>query len=233
MNRHPLDPGPHVRAFWTKDSAFRRASAHYDGHHHINVEAWGEHVLDLYEWDDRDDAFSSNKNWLEWGCGGGSVARKIKARCEPKLYHAVDLSMDALDECRRSVADGDDDSCGWFEMYHPWTTNTIESGSVDHIVSTSVFQHFPSFDYARAVLAEMRRVAAPEARGLINTHYFMPGDHYDPTTMQKQPYTKTFGRYCSWQVPEFWRELKQAGFAPTDVVLEPETQFAWYRFGVK
>jgi ubiquinone/menaquinone biosynthesis C-methylase UbiE len=234
---NPLDPGPEVRAVWTEDSDFRRASAHYAGYTHVDTSTWGERVLERFGWSDGDletggycdnishaDDDASGATWLEWGCGGGTVALAVQKLCAPDSYYAVDISADALAECMRRTNDR-------VTPLLASETASIPSGSVDYIVCTSVFQHFPSFEYARVVLAEMRRVLSPGGRGLISTRYFTPGDHYDPTALQRFAYRKAFARYCAWQVSEFWGELASAGFTPREVVLETETQHAWYRFG--
>jgi ubiquinone/menaquinone biosynthesis C-methylase UbiE len=221
MTTNPLDPGPEVRAVWTEDSEMRRARAHFPGHTHVDREQWGAHVRQMFGWDGFDSIYQA---WLEWGCGGGAVASAILEERDPRVYHAIDVSDDALAECAKLDS-------AVVECRKPHETSSIPDASVRYIVSTAVFMHFPSFDYARAVLREMRRVAAPGSRGLISTRYYQPGDHYDPAALQPLSYAKAFKRFCAWQVADFWHELTAAGFTPREVVLEPETQFAWYRFG--
>jgi len=214
-----LDPGPDVRAVWSADTDKRRALAHFHEHAEFDTDAWGRAVFARMQ------PMRCHKTWLDWGCGGGAIARVVIEHAQPTRYHAIDVSFDALA------------TTAAIDPKHvvpllPTETGAIKSASVDYIVSTSCFQHFPSRDYAREVLREMRRVAAPSARGLIQIRYYEPGDAYDPAKTSRSAYEHVYIRACAWRPDEFAAELALAGFAAECVLLEPHRQYAWYSFEV-
>ncbi len=217
-----LDPGPEVRAVWNADNDDIRALSHFDGHAQFDLDAWGARAYALFS--DHGAVTPYGKRWLEWGCGGGAVTRVIERRAHPAVHYAIDINDAALCQVASISAR--------VVPMHPDAVPTIASSSIDAIVSTSCFQHFPSTQYAIDVLGEMRRLAAPGARGLVQTRYYQPGDGHDPATAQCLPYAEAFIRYAAWQVPEFWGGLEQAGFTVNSVMLEPHRQYAWYSFEV-
>jgi SAM-dependent methyltransferase len=95
-------------------------------------------------------------DWLDVGCGPGTLSAAIMARCLPSTVSGVDLSQEFLDRARTTVADprarfllGDAQSL------------PIESASKDIVVSALVLNFVP--DRMKALM-EMRRVAKPDAK---------------------------------------------------------------------
>lgn len=152
-----------------------------------------------------------NRNALDYGCGGGAGMRELDERAW--LPVGVDLVMQH----------------DRFRVLRPEQLHELDAGSFGLVMSTSCFQHFPDAHYAHAVLAELRRLAAPRACGLVQVRYCNPGDPYDPADLPSA-YDKRAMRAHAWRIDAFWKALTAAGFTPEAVDLEPWRQYAWYRF---
>jgi len=96
---------------------------------------------------------------LEVGCGAGAVTRGLVV--DAKSVTAVDFSHSMLLQARRS---------GLSEPRYVTADASLlpfTSGSFDRVVCYSVFNNFPSLDFAAQVMRELARVAKPGGRVLI------------------------------------------------------------------
>jgi SAM-dependent methyltransferase len=156
-------------------------------------------------------SFPRGTRAIDYGCGGGAGLEALHARgCDPV---GVDLVM----------------KHPRFAVARPNQLNTLPSASFGVVLSTSVLQHFPDAAYARSVLNELRRLAAPGAFGLVQVRYFNAGDGCDPST-QSSDYAARAVRSHAWTIDAFWKVLAVTGFTPLAIDLEPWRQYAWYRF---
>ena len=154
---------------------------------------------------------SRKYNALEWGPGGGSNLLAMSAIAK-KLY-AVDVSKNNLDESGRVLEEIKYDS------YRPiLLSDSIQSAlecidePLDIVLSTAVFQHFPSGEYGLEVLrglsAKMKRGGA----GIIQIRYDNGNPNFIPKSIQS--YEKNHITATSYPLDVFWNELLSAGFQP-------------------
>lgn len=154
--------------------------------------------------------------WLDWGCGAGSGVVAAMRLGHTDLYTGVDLFP----------IDG---SFGIpVHVFGAGCTSSIPRRSHATVTSFSCFQHMESREYARAVLREMRRIAASGSRGCIQVRY---KNAPEPEPEPRSPrYQDRAIRSLSYGLEEFWTELTQAGFTPTFVQIEPWRNYAWFCF---
>ncbi|MFB3925812.1 MAG: class I SAM-dependent methyltransferase [Syntrophales bacterium] len=119
------------------------------------------------------------KTALEWGCGGGA---NVRALCDRfRSVYGVDIAQATLDECERQMK-----NYGFrnfrkilFKSEYPESVlEKIAADSVDFILSLAVFQHFPSKDYTRRVLAVIRKLMKKGGKAIIQVRYFDGSDKY-------------------------------------------------------
>lgn len=159
-------------------------------------------------------------NVLEWGSGGGVVAVKLAALSGQ--YFGVDIHPDT----RARTLERTKPVCAASHVFSPEQVPGIGARSMNTIISTAVFQHFHSHAYAEEVLAEMHRLAAPGAKGLIQTRY-------GASPPEGGPYCDRMVGATAWHVEDFWGLLAKHGFEPVGVELQTEPRYAWYRFVAK
>jgi ubiquinone/menaquinone biosynthesis C-methylase UbiE len=113
---------------------------------------WSRQVAPRFlEWLDAPD----NLDWLEVGCGTGALSAAIVAQCRPRSLVAIDPSEGFIAKARSNVADG----CAEFRVGDAQSL-ALEAASRDMVVSALVLNFIPD---KRKALAEMKRVARPEA----------------------------------------------------------------------
>jgi ubiquinone/menaquinone biosynthesis C-methylase UbiE len=202
-----------VRAVWNPGLPGMRERMHYPDS--IADGRWGRKVLrELGEW-------SRGGNILEWGVGGGHIAKAFEGEGTMGVYVGVDISGRALL----------DTSAGLSRM--GFVGVDAESFDkvprrFDTIISVATFQHFHSEQYARHVLGEMREVANEGCRGLIQIRYTRSDGK--PQTDPEAPYAESYIHAHAWELGDFWLALQAAGFVPETVRLEPYRPYAWFKF---
>lgn len=92
---------------------------------------------------------------LDVACGTGGFLQHLKK--QGATVAGIDLSSNAIEECRRQMPDGEF-VCG------PAETLPFESGRFDLVTCMGSLEHFVD---KPAALAEMKRVAKPDARFLM------------------------------------------------------------------
>jgi len=107
---------------------------------------------------------------LEWGPGGGANAHALGHI--PSVYWGVDISRSNLAEASRLLEAEN------IRTFHPVLiadrvdhVRSMVTEPVDVFLSSAVFQHFPSKEYAFAVLEEIRAVCRTGAVGFIQIRY--------------------------------------------------------------
>jgi hypothetical protein len=128
---------------------------------------------------------------LEWGVGGGMNPAHIKAR----PYYAVDILESSLAQAARYGVDPI-----LIEVADP-LEKRLKLPRVDLFISTAVYQHFPSIEYARRVTeyaAQIAKYALIQIRGTRNR--------------PSRNYARDVCTACTWTVAEFATLLEGCGF---------------------
>lgn len=149
------------------------------------------------------------RTWLEYGVGGG-------AGCE--IATAAGFGVIGCDLSTRAKAPKG------VPILHPSDLPKIADGSMGVIASTSTFQHMPDEAYARAVLAELARCAAPRCCGLIQVRYTD-----EPYTNGHLAYHQRAVRAHAWMRADIESALAQHGFDFDLPMVEKHRNYAWYR----
>jgi hypothetical protein len=166
---------------------------------------------------------------LEWGPGGGSnlvAVAPIASR-----FVGVDVSAPNLAECGRQAAAIGFDG---FAPVHladapPTVVPAKVEAPVDVVLSTSVFQHFPSVAYGEQVLGVLRELSHPGTVGVIQVRYELRPDLRPATGRYRDDYLHG----CVHPLADFWWSLDAAGFTPLRIVdLEHASRAAWFLFRV-
>jgi hypothetical protein len=166
---------------------------------------------------------------LEWGPGGGSnlvALAPIAAR-----FVGVDVSAPNLAECGRQAAAIGFDG---FAPVHirdspPTVVLARVDAPVDVVVSTSVFQHFPSVAYGEQVLGVLRELSHPGTVGVVQVRYELRPD-LEPATGR---YRDDYLHGTVHPLADFWWSLDAAGLTPLRIVdLERASRTAWFLFRV-
>ena len=165
---------------------------------------------------------------LEWGPGGGSNLYSLKPVCD-ELY-GVDISTENLKESTRVLAELKGATFSAVHLDgHPSSIKAQIGALVETIISTAVFQHFPSKQYGREVVKTMFELACPLAVGLIQIRFDNGNPKY--TSKSVAEYEQSHLTATSYAVDEFWDLLQEQGFIPTDVSnLNSEINYATFRF---
>jgi len=150
------------------------------------------------------------KTALEWGCGGGANVRPL---CHNNaLVYGTDVSAPTLDECDYQMR------CLGYDNFRKVLIKsetpeavfaTINSETIDFILSVAVFQHFPSKAYAEKVLRVFDRLLKDQGFALIQVRY------YDGSEKLKQKmcnYARNVIYMTSFEREEFSDLLQYTGF---------------------
>jgi hypothetical protein len=148
---------------------------------------------------------------LEWGPGGGANLYALAGVCSH--YYGIDISTSNLEESMRMIR-----AEGYGHVYKPIhiknepsevLTQGIEP--LNLILSTAVFQHFPSKAYGEEVLNCMYKITAPGCLGVIQIRFDNGNPKYFPINGLGE-YKKRHITATSYQIDEFWNILKKVGF---------------------
>jgi hypothetical protein len=166
---------------------------------------------------------------LEWGPGGGSNLVALAPLAS--RFVGVDVSAPNLAECGRQAAAIDFDG---FEPVHigdapPRVVADRVDAPADVVLSTSVFQHFPSVAYGEQVLGVLRDLSHSGTVGVIQVRYEPRPDLRPPTGRYRDDYLHG----SVHPLADFWWSLDAAGFTPLRIVgLEHASRAAWFLFHV-
>ena len=94
--------------------------------------------------------FSGVDSGFEWGCGGGLISNELAKRC--KAVGALDISRTSLEKCEEFL------SRNGHELAEAVLLDSLDSLDIknhyDLLVSVSVIQHFPSYEYFKRVVTK-------------------------------------------------------------------------------
>jgi len=149
---------------------------------------------------------------IEWGPGGGS--NLLAWRDVAAHYVGVDISGRNLNEAERVLNLQEGHKTAFQKVVLEDAPTSIESQlpPVDIILSTAVFQHFPSKEYGAEVLKLMARVAKPNALALIQIRFDNGARPFLPKSIDE--YKEKFATATSYKLDEFWDLAVEAGFEP-------------------
>jgi len=109
-------------------------------------------------------------NWLDIGCGTGSLSQAILQNAEPFAVKGLDLSQDFVSFARRTIAD----ERATFEIGDAMAL-PVETGAYDAAVSGLVLNFMPMREQA---VAEMKRAVRPG--GIIGAYVWDYGGRAQP-----------------------------------------------------
>lgn len=162
----------------------------------------------------------STKTALEWGCGGGSIVRPL---CQTfSRVYGVEISRASLEECKGQMKKlGLDNFLPvFFQAPVPESVlRSVTEGSVDVIISASVFQHFPSKPYTQRVVHVMGEIIKPGGFALIQTRYF---DGSVKLRQKESDYAQNVIYMTSFTPEEFSPLLAKAGFIVLQRTRDPD-----------
>lgn len=148
---------------------------------------------------------------LEWGPGGGTNLSAL-APFSRHLY-GVDVSDKNLGECGRVLRElGKESFSPLLLGDSPEPIAELVGEPVDILISTAVFQHFPSKAYGARVLRTMARVMRPGGIGCIQIRFDNGNPKYAPK--DEESYAVHHITQTSYRLDEFWTELVAAGLEP-------------------
>ncbi|MCC5835351.1 MAG: class I SAM-dependent methyltransferase [Opitutales bacterium] len=151
------------------------------------------------------------KNFLEWGPGGGANLFTFAGIAEN--YYGVDVSANNLTEAERMIAQ--EGKSGVFrpillDREPSKVIEEVEMG-IDYFLSTAVFQHFPSKVYGVEVLEVIRDISKPKALGFVQIRFDNGNEKYAPIDSVDE-YVSRHITANSYQIDEFHRIVNDVGF---------------------
>lgn len=137
------------------------------------------------------DQNAKSGNWLDIGCGNGTLARALIERGYNGRYFGVDLSPELIEEARQLTAvtqHSTDISIDFqcVDLNQPQWVQAIHSKDWDTISAFAVLHHIPSFDQRSALCKQIRELLAP------NQPFYL-------STWQLQNSPRLFARVKPWQ----------------------------------
>ena len=233
------DPDIHteIEAVWNEydDEQYRRDQSHWRGEGRWDDQRWEQigrttksRLMPFFGERRRPWPNDRALTLLEWGPGGGSNLHAL-ANVARTIF-AIDISAKNLEESSRIVAETECDD------YRPvlLTGDPDEIGQfvqvpIDLIISTAVFQHFPSKTYAGEVLRVMESLLAPDGLGYVQIRYDDGNPKYAPKPLRD--YRKHHITATSFELAEFWSLLLDVGLMPVKIAnLNTRINYASFYF---
>ncbi len=166
---------------------------------------------------------------VEWGAGGGMNAVHLAPLAG--RYYAVDVNRRTLDACEAQTRDVDG-------LVIPVLIDVAEPESAlasietcDLVLSTYVFEVFPSASYGLRVMRTIFDMLRPSGVAMIQVRYRIDPV---PPPVSRRSYARSWLRLTSYTIPEFWSACREIGFEPLFVTLVPEepeldeTRYAYF-----
>ena len=114
-------------------------------------------------------------NWLDVGCGNGSVARAWAADQRTGLYYGVDFSEGLLNEARslqEAVPPGLEVKFGLADLTHPEWSQSLSDFHWDGALALAVLHHIPGAEVRLNLLREIASLLPKGARFIISVWQF-------------------------------------------------------------
>ena len=158
---------------------------------------------------------------LDYGCGGGAVSRALLEL--GFKVHAVDICQTSLDENVRVnrfvtthlISAGNPEQL----------VESVGAASIDFAISTAVFQHFPSKEYASRVLDVIGQLVKCGGMALIQVRN---DDGSEKFQQKSGDYSTHAITYTSHTVEDFTGRAESAGFYVTRHYYQPHNAYMWY-----
>lgn len=237
MARPEPDAQTEITAVWNEhhDEDYRRDQSHWRGEGRWDDARWEQigkttrsRVRSLFRDRRRPWPRTRELTILEWGPGGGSNLNALADVV--RTMFAVDISSKNLDEARRVVPETSCDDyrpvllTGQPDQIVRWIEKPI-----DLVISTAVFQHFPSKAYAVEVLSVIASVLAPDGLGYVQIRYDDGNPKYAPKPLQD--YRQHHITATSFDLAEFWNCLRDVGLNPLKIAnLDTRINYAGFYF---
>jgi ubiquinone/menaquinone biosynthesis C-methylase UbiE len=130
---------------------------------------------------------------LDWGCGGGLLAKELTKHCSVNL---VDISQESLDKAQEYVGV----PCDKFLVD---AAVELDLPKVDLILCYSVIQHFPSYEYWQKVSQRWNEIAPKYIAAQIKTrnelkenpNYFKGRNYLNGLFLNRKEIKKAFPSY--------------------------------------
>jgi len=147
----------------------------------------------------------------EWGVGGGSNINALIPYI--KKYIGIDISLRSL-EASQAVAEENNITFTpiLIEENPQFVLESIHD-PVDLFLSTAVFQHFPSKEYAMEVLQIIAQALKVNGVGVIQIRYDNGEEAYKPIENIDE-YKVKHMRATSFMLDEFWKALLSVSLQP-------------------
>lgn len=169
-----------VEKFWTDNSKSRRTYAHYANE--LGHDVWCQVGRTAFNKFTSFVEITPEMRVLDYGCGGGAITIPLlKAGCE---VYSADISRDALNETISAAS-----RHGLSEGLRPVKLDvrdpaqTIGAGRpYDAIITTAVFQHFPSREYSGLILGLFSQVSHKGTQAVVQMREDTGSEQFQPKT---------------------------------------------------
>ncbi|WP_400193780.1 SAM-dependent methyltransferase [Hymenobacter sp. B81] len=156
---------------------------------------------------------------VDWGCGGGANA--VHFAPGAARYYGIDITGTTLAECERQMRAAG--LPGFVPVLLPAAApeqvRALITEPCDLLLSTYVYELFPSKAYGQRVLRLTAELLAPGGLAFIQIKY-------SDLTLASQPYRWGYARnmanMTTYRIEEFWTLAEACGLSPQAVALEPE-----------
>lgn len=159
------------------------------------------------------------KQIVEWGCGGGANAVHFAPLTEK--FIGVDITSESLTECKNQVLE-----YGYKnfqpELIDAQTPELIlkkQIVDVDLLISTYVFEQFPSPSYGLRILKIVNKLLKNSGIAFIHIRYNDGKNGYKSKGWGYKWHTFYMTTYS---LEEFWEYSKEYGFEPLGIYLTPQ-----------
>ena len=152
---------------------------------------------------------------FEWGQGGGTNIAGVSSICNH--FYSVDISESNVAEAKKIAKEYD-------VLFSPSLISSekdidnlpIKNNSIDVVLSTAVFQHFPSKEYAKKVLKAMHKTLKHNGIGIIQIRY--QNEKFGKKSIKDMSeYVNNHIFSLLFTLDEFWELLKEVGFSPIQI----------------
>ena len=120
-------------------------------------------------------------NWLDIGCGNGTVARAWAADGRTGRYQGLDFSAGLLEEARTlqgSVPEGLQIEFAEANLSEPGWTRAVQDGDWDGALAFAVLHHLPGMELRQRVLADLASLLQPGALFILSNWQFANSDRW-------------------------------------------------------
>jgi len=214
----------------SKESEFIQDQAHWRGiGRWENDENWiniGKSRQEMYQKLEQILPFKPNKNTMvEWGPGGGSNILAFSN--EFKEIVGVDISSETLKQCINQVKSIENFKFipELIEADQPELIRENYIGYFDFFLSTAVYQHFPSKQYAKKINQIAYDLLKDNGTAIIQIRYDDNNWRYHSKLFG---YRKKFIAFTSFGISEFNKNLEKIGFVVESIILKSNTNYAYF-----